>query len=1010
MIVWLASFPRSGNTFLRTLIKQCFGISTYSIYNDCADIAKSDKLTCLTGHVGFESDQLDAMRKSDQLFFIKTHESNAILHRNDTCIYIVRDGRDATCSLSTYTQNYHETYFSPQRIIDGEFLFGSWHDHVAQWCTGSSKIWVIYFENLINNPLEIADAIASRYDLSYVGKNIPNFSALQAMDKTFFSSGSLFNYKQRMNKLEHNYFWFRSYAQMMTHRYVDDMPEIFKNDEYVMFLQGIHRETGESSFLQSYCKSINLEKENIQESYNALEFEKNALGQKFNKLFSENVDVLESYESLILEKNTLQRQCDALMSEKSILCNERDELIQVSIAARETYEDLVGEKNDLQERYDELVRKNASIQKTHDTLQESHNKLLNEKKVLQENYVDLVRNNVVTRKLYDSLDSENKLLLERYEGVKNENDIFEKKWEFAFKEQMSIQSQYDFLLETFKNIRHSVDVLHDSIVEFFSCIKNEEVNNFKLIECNTALRVLIAEERFLWKKHPFRRCFVALCQNSKVLPANFSISHPTSDLSVVFAQVAEQCTSILNMFDCNQQSTMGGPVAHRGAPTDECVSPSPQTSAGTARVEEQTHVLLSFADDLSMQCERWLPEVYQENTFPALVQRPDVSQRIHALHVLHDYPFDRICLSVQNLLNLSLWEGESYELEKKYVYFPFMGKNVIVKKCENIKIPFSEFKGNIAFSHYISDVDLSFLQWCINTHTPVLINRTPATQALLGEAYPLYYYSYPDAIATISKREKVLEAHFYLCSLCQTYPVITPETIVDFAYVKKSHYLALKKCYEELFLTRAVKHACVLKYYQDLFVFAYILQNIPKGGRILEIGGGFSRILSYFSDDYECWCIDSYDGTGNSPMQIPDAGYRIVQDNMGAFNSELPDEYFDLVFSISIMEHLPADGSTVLDVYADINRVLKAGAYSLHTMDVVLRAGEVSMGPFATKIADVPGTLLTSPAFLEKIIKDSDLWVMSECEYNIAWKPYCQKNYEEFGQPTAMNILWRKDY
>jgi len=30
MIIWLASYPRSGNTLLRTVIKSCMGIDSYS--------------------------------------------------------------------------------------------------------------------------------------------------------------------------------------------------------------------------------------------------------------------------------------------------------------------------------------------------------------------------------------------------------------------------------------------------------------------------------------------------------------------------------------------------------------------------------------------------------------------------------------------------------------------------------------------------------------------------------------------------------------------------------------------------------------------------------------------------------------------------------------------------------------------------------------------------------------------------------------------------------------------
>ena len=34
VIVWLASYPRSGNTFLRIVLHRLYGVPTYSVYDD----------------------------------------------------------------------------------------------------------------------------------------------------------------------------------------------------------------------------------------------------------------------------------------------------------------------------------------------------------------------------------------------------------------------------------------------------------------------------------------------------------------------------------------------------------------------------------------------------------------------------------------------------------------------------------------------------------------------------------------------------------------------------------------------------------------------------------------------------------------------------------------------------------------------------------------------------------------------------------------------------------------
>jgi len=33
-MIWLASYPRSGNTLLRVILKHCFGLSSQSVYHD----------------------------------------------------------------------------------------------------------------------------------------------------------------------------------------------------------------------------------------------------------------------------------------------------------------------------------------------------------------------------------------------------------------------------------------------------------------------------------------------------------------------------------------------------------------------------------------------------------------------------------------------------------------------------------------------------------------------------------------------------------------------------------------------------------------------------------------------------------------------------------------------------------------------------------------------------------------------------------------------------------------
>ena len=167
---------------------------------------------------------------------------------------------------------------------------------------------------------------------------------------------------------------------------------------------------------------------------------------------------------------------------------------------------------------------------------------------------------------------------------------------------------------------------------------------------------------------------------------------------------------------------------------------------------------------------------------------------------------------------------------------------------------------------------------------------------------------------------------------------LTPETFDDFTFSKKKHFdMFIENNFdEELFGYLVDPLNCDLKIYQDLFIYSFMKFNVPKGSKILDIGGGDSRILKYFKDDYECWNIDKLEGVGNGPTDIDTSGFRLVYDYMGNFNKELPDDYFDVVFSISTLEHVPLDDvETYENIRKDINRVLKPGGLSLHCIDIV---------------------------------------------------------------------------
>ena len=237
----------------------------------------------------------------------------------------------------------------------------------------------------------------------------------------------------------------------------------------------------------------------------------------------------------------------------------------------------------------------------------------------------------------------------------------------------------------------------------------------------------------------------------------------------------------------------------------------------------------------------------------------------------------------------------------------------------------------------------------------------------------------------------------------------------DFTYSKKRHFEIFKNHGLDVKLFRnSVEHATSdLKVYQDLLSFHLISELIEENSKVLEIGGGDSRLLKFFSKTFECWNLDKLEGIGNGPKGLETPGYSLVLDYIGNHNKDLPEDYFDLVFSISALEHVPIGNPTIYhDILTDINRLLKPGGLSFHcidhTTDLLLgKLDEVWTNPLIEYLFDNQKTL-NEFVPLAKAELDPDLFVVREELYREYWQPVTGVSYEDFGRPFSYNIFWKK--
>ncbi len=236
-----------------------------------------------------------------------------------------------------------------------------------------------------------------------------------------------------------------------------------------------------------------------------------------------------------------------------------------------------------------------------------------------------------------------------------------------------------------------------------------------------------------------------------------------------------------------------------------------------------------------------------------------------------------------------------------------------------------------------------------------------------------------------------------------------PENIADFSVSKLGHFELFKGLpFQSYNVGDPDPVICDLKVYQDYLMYCFIVANVPKGSRILDVGGGDSRVLKFFSKDYECWNVDKCEGLGNGPVRFTSPHYRIVYDYLGTGNPELPDQYFDFVFSISALEHTPEDPAIREGIVKDINRILKPGCPSFHLFDCIWRPNGKTwingLIPHFYRTTPVR-TRFESP---EESERDADTFFMSEKAFDSSWGAILKTNYRDYGRPYSQNVFWTR--
>ena len=185
MIIWLASYPKSGNTWLRSIVSSLLysksGNFDFELLKNVRQFPEKqffkDIIDDFSNFNEIKKKWITAQEKinlSQNVKIFKTHQGKYTLGEHNftndkntlAVIYIVRDPRNLVKSISHHfdftLDKACKFLLSPEVIGNGKDfeeqqdgmynLLGKWNDHYRSWTRDKNNLLIIKYEDLIVNP------------------------------------------------------------------------------------------------------------------------------------------------------------------------------------------------------------------------------------------------------------------------------------------------------------------------------------------------------------------------------------------------------------------------------------------------------------------------------------------------------------------------------------------------------------------------------------------------------------------------------------------------------------------------------------------------------------------------------------------------------------------------------------------------------------------------------------------------------------------------------------------
>jgi len=219
MIIWLASYPKSGNTWVRVFLNSLFytdnnesdinnlSIGQFPNRKHFKDITENmDDINEFSKHCVNAQSKLNL---SNETIFLKTHHAfweNGNYKFTDTqttlgVIYIVRDPRNVITSLKNHFKfdNYNDALKfllddrkvigtrNSEKEVDLPHIISSWKNHFNSWKKMNKNYLLIKYENLINFP-ELEFEKITKYLENLINKKFDKTKILDSIKKSSFDN------------------------------------------------------------------------------------------------------------------------------------------------------------------------------------------------------------------------------------------------------------------------------------------------------------------------------------------------------------------------------------------------------------------------------------------------------------------------------------------------------------------------------------------------------------------------------------------------------------------------------------------------------------------------------------------------------------------------------------------------------------------------------------------------------------------------------------------------------